>query len=290
MSEVQEKQGMGWREWLGWAALGFSIFGVLWFAIAALGSKFGLWGWQFGLGVMTIGWGPKLLMASLGLSVISLILGLTAPPRTKHVILSLAALLIGLLAFFRVAGFGAHAAALPPIHDVQTDWSSPIAFSAELMAIRKADGALNAVEDAPVIAESANSRWPGMGGRPVSEVQEEAEFDPARMEEPEDAPYPYAIETLVLEADFNAVAAEIEALMSARGWEIVTANPEAGLFEATEVSTWFGFKDDIALRLERGETGVRVDMRSVSRVGLSDLGANAKRVDAFLGDLEQVAR
>ena len=63
--------------------------------------------------------------------------------------------------------------------------------------------------------------------------------------------------------------------------------PEEGRFEATETSAFFQFKDDVVLRVRPSETGERsiVDMRSVSRVGISDLGMNAKRVRAFLADL-----
>ena len=75
--------------------------------------------------------------------------------------------------------------------------------------------------------------------------------------------------------------------VNAKGWKIVTAEPEEGRIEATETSFWFEFKDDIMIRvLPEGESGSRIDVRSVSRVGLSDLGANAKRVKLFLEDLE----
>lgn len=290
MSEETQQMQTGWRGKLAAGAFGFSIFSVLWFVIAALGSKFGLWGWQFGLGVMTIQIGPILLMMAIGVSLVAFIAGLTKAPRVKPVILSLAAILVACLGFGRVAGFGAQAGALPPLHDIQTDWSSPILFSEMMMDARTAGQALNPVEAAPVVelAEGYRERWPGVHGRLVSEVQEEAEFDPETMAEPEDAPYP-TIEPLVLTADKAAVASAVEALIRKRGWTMVTADAEAGLFEATETSGWYGFKDDVAVRLTETEEGVRVDMRSVSRVGLSDLGANATRVSQFLLDLKREA-
>ena len=52
------------------------------------------------------------------------------------------------------------------------------------------------------------------------------------------------------------------------------------------MSTWFGFKDDIVVRVRPEGAGSRVDVRSMSRVGLSDLGANAARVRAFLARLQ----
>jgi fatty-acyl-CoA synthase len=57
------------------------------------------------------------------------------------------------------------------------------------------------------------------------------------------------------------------------------------MLEATATTGWFGFKDDIAVRIRAVDGATRVDMRSVSRVGLSDLGANARRVSAFMDEL-----
>jgi len=52
--------------------------------------------------------------------------------------------------------------------------------------------------------------------------------------------------------------------------------------EAVFVSQWFGFKDDFIVRLKsNSQSDVIVDVRSKSRVGLSDLGANAARIKAF---------
>jgi uncharacterized protein (DUF1499 family) len=66
------------------------------------------------------------------------------------------------------------------------------------------------------------------------------------------------------------------------GWEIVTADRTAGRIEATDTTFWFGFKDDVVVRLTPWGTGTRVDVRSVSRVGRSDVGTNARRITSFL--------
>ena len=66
------------------------------------------------------------------------------------------------------------------------------------------------------------------------------------------------------------------------GWEIYHESPDAGLFEATDQTFWFGFKDDVVVRVRAAEGGSRIDLRSVSRVGQGDLGANARRIAAFL--------
>ena len=76
-----------------------------------------------------------------------------------------------------------------------------------------------------------------------------------------------------------------EALARERGWEVASADPR-GIVEATDTSTFFRFKDDVVVRVTPNPTGgSHVDMRSVSRVGVSDVGVNAKRIRAFLDDL-----
>jgi uncharacterized protein (DUF1499 family) len=66
------------------------------------------------------------------------------------------------------------------------------------------------------------------------------------------------------------------------GWEIVSSDEAAGRIEAVATTRWFGFKDDIAVRVGATARGSRIDVRSRSRVGRSDLGANARRIQAFL--------
>ena len=285
-------QSAGWRLKLAGAALAVSIFAVLWFAAAALGTKFGLWGWQFGLGKMTIGWGPAIAFGAAGLAAIALVIGFIKSPRTQPVILALAALLVALMLVFRLVGFGAQAASLPPIHDIQTDWSDPVRFSEALLAQRKSDDAMNPVEDAPVIPEAPGieERWPGMGGRLVSEVQEEAESERTVDGETVPPAYDRPIEPLYFDQSPGEVAGYALKIAEDRGWDIFT-RPEAGedveqtMIEATATTGWFGFKDDIAVRIRAVEGATRVDMRSISRVGLSDLGANARRVSAFMDEL-----
>ena len=75
-------------------ALVFAIFGALWFFIAAGGTKLGLWDWRTGFGTLTMGWGPKIVMAALAVAVIAMIVSLVAAPRKRPFILALAALLV----------------------------------------------------------------------------------------------------------------------------------------------------------------------------------------------------
>jgi hypothetical protein len=70
--------------------------------------------------------------------------------------------------------------------------------------------------------------------------------------------------------------------LQAMGLEIVAADERAGRLEAVATTQWFGFKDDVAVRIAPAGQGSRIDVRSKSRVGRSDLGTNAKRIQELL--------
>ena len=65
------------------------------------------------------------------------------------------------------------------------------------------------------------------------------------------------------------------------GWKIVAADAATGRIEAIATTSWFGFTDDVVIRIAPNGTGSRIDIRSHSRVGRGDLGANARRVREF---------
>jgi uncharacterized protein (DUF1499 family) len=81
---------------------------------------------------------------------------------------------------------------------------------------------------------------------------------------------------------FSRAALAAEAM----GWELVGRDAAAGTLEAVDTTKWFGFKDDIAIRVTPAPGGSRIDVRSKSRVGRSDLGANAERIRAYLERLK----
>jgi uncharacterized protein (DUF1499 family) len=78
-----------------------------------------------------------------------------------------------------------------------------------------------------------------------------------------------------------------KAVVAKMGMELVDANPREGRIEATQTSLFYGFKDDIVVRISRSSDGAKVDVRSKSRVGRSDVGQNAKRIRAFLAELQR---
>jgi len=76
------------------------------------------------------------------------------------------------------------------------------------------------------------------------------------------------------------------AAAEAMGWEVVGRDADAGRIEAVDSTKWFGFKDDIAIRVRAADAGSRVDIRSKSRVGRGDLGTNAQRIRAYVERLK----
>lgn len=80
---------------------------------------------------------------------------------------------------------------------------------------------------------------------------------------------------------FHASLAAVKAM----GWAVAAAVEAEGRIEATATTRLLRFKDDVVIRIRAHDAGTRLDIRSASRVGDSDLGANAKRINAFLLEL-----
>jgi len=138
---------------------------------------------------------------------------------------------------------------VPPIHDITTDPDDPPAFEA-LLPLRA--GAPNPAEyGGAEVAARQRAGYPDLGPLVVAAPPERA----------------YAA----------ALAATLE-----MGWQIVAAEEDAGRIEASDRTFWFGFTDDIVVRIRPDGAGSRIDVRSTSRVGAGDAGTNAARIRAFL--------
>jgi len=70
------------------------------------------------------------------------------------------------------------------------------------------------------------------------------------------------------------------------GWELVAQDASAGRIEATDTTFWFRFKDDVVIKIDQQGSDTAVDVRSVSRVGTGDVGANAIRMRKLFALLE----
>lgn len=258
--------------------LGLAVFGAVlapvWFAAAGLGAKLGLWDWRFGLGTMTREIGPMIVIGAAVIAGIALLWTLIKPPR-KHALIAAVCLAVPLMVLGRLAGAQQVGLSLPPIHDVQTNWEAPIQPSDVLIA-QRGEGA-NAIQDAPVIGEALAERWPAFAGKTNAEAQAMS--------------YPY-LEPIETSLERDAAFVVVREVIEARGWPVVYQDPRvSGVIEATAETFWYGFKDDVLARVQAREAGGTViDLRSVSRVGLSDLGANAKRLNELSRDIKIALR
>jgi uncharacterized protein (DUF1499 family) len=90
------------------------------------------------------------------------------------------------------------------------------------------------------------------------------------------------IQPLILDTSSAEAFAKAQSAAQAMGWEIVSADPAAGRLEAVATTFWFGFKDDVTVRVTPQGAASRIDVRSRSRVGRGDAGANAERIRRYL--------
>lgn len=229
--------------------LAAAVFAIALLLASGPGTRGGMWPWQFGLLLFVLaGWiGIVVAIASVVLLAMSMV-----PRWRRHPWMPLVALCLALAAVAPPLIFRAQARQAPPIHDVTTDPEDPPQFVA-LRAVREKSP--NGLEyGGPKVAAEQRAAYPDIKPLTVS----------------------------------TAPRAEIQrAIDAARamGWDIVASDAASGRIEATAHTRWFGFADDIVVRIRPQGTGSRVDVRSVSRVGVSDVGANAARIREYLGRL-----
>jgi uncharacterized protein (DUF1499 family) len=217
--------------------------------VAGPGTRLGLWEFRFGFTLMR--WAVYAAGAAGILALLFLLI-----PRTRQgngLLLGLALVICATVVAVPLLQYQT-ARSVPRIHDITTDTVDPPAFVA-VAPLR---------EDAPNPVEYE--------GEQIAREQREAYPDIVTFDT--DA-YPAIV--------FQQALDVVEML----GWELVEANPEQGRIEATDTTFWFGFKDDVVIRIQSSDTGTRVDVRSKSRVGLSDVGANANRIRRFLDALDE---
>ena len=138
---------------------------------------------------------------------------------------------------------------------------------------------------------------PGAGLPAINDITTDPEDPPLFSATDRDTSYPaerFAPQQREAYPDLEPIrvsSAADQALVLARetaeslGWEIVSVDPAAGLLEAREVSRIFRFVDDIAVRVRPMRAGAVIDVRSKSRDGRGDLGANARRIRAFTASI-----
>ncbi len=141
----------------------------------------------------------------------------------------------------------------PRIHDISTDLQDPPVFTA---AQQQRGSGSNSLDTAPETQALQAAAYP--------EVQ-----------------------TLRSALEYEVIFDKAVRVAMELGWEIYRQDRNAGVIEAVDTTAIMGFKDDIVIRVRTSADGSLVDLRSVSRVGLGDLGANARRINSFIERMQQ---
>lgn len=260
----QQSQGR-WGRRLSWAALVLSLGGIATGLIAAVGTGTGVW--TYSLGLRLLGYG---LFAAIGGGLLAIVAWVVARRsggragwRTGLALLS-ALLFTGYLGSMILT-----ARSLPAIHDAATDLDNLPQF-----------------RTLPLRADNL-ARVPDQGRADLKALSPEERWKALHRQA-----YP-DLRTLRVAAAPAAVLEQARGLVEQRGWKVASVDPAGGTIEATATTLFFRFKDDVVIRVRPDPAragGSIVDMRSTSRVGLSDLGVNARRVKSFLSDLEAALR
>jgi hypothetical protein len=218
--------------------------------------------WHFRVGLMPLSY---LFYAAAAGGVLALI-GLFLGRRTGKLLLTnLLGLIVAAGFLLYLGSFARTAAAVPPIHDITTN----LADMPEFSRLRVREDNYKSVEKtsrADLQPLAPVERWRRLHAEAYGDLRT--------------VRVPWSVAETVQRA---------ERVARDRGWEIVRADPAAGILEATDTTFFFRFKDDVVLRARAtpGGGGTDVDMRSLSRVGGSDVGKNAERIRGFLADLQE---
>lgn len=232
--------------WWSQAIMIGAIVAAVLLPLGALGHRLGVW--SFGTGFVFLAGGAFLSIVTVLGGIVALIVALRTGREADRPFLYIGLLIAGAIVVLMAAQIGT-ARSVPPIHNISTDTADPPAFDAAL-GLRGADS--NPVDyDAAKLAAAQQAAYPRVK--------------------------PILTDRTVAESFDRAVN-----VLNGMGLEVVAADHAAGRIEAVATSFWFGFKDDLVVRIREKGTGSVVDLHSVSRVGQSDLGVNAKRIEEFI--------
>ncbi len=244
----------------GWIVLVLAISAVIVFFGSAFGSGIGLWGWQAGLGILP--WTGLIAVIALIIAIVGIILDRRKQRKTRWPLLGLGTIVsLGFVGY--LASYAMTIGSLPAIHDITTDLADTPQFSALTLRADNWDN-IPGADDGEMRGMNPRQRW--------ATLHQDAYPD---------------IRSVRIDQPVAEVIEKAKRLAEDRGWEVVSVDPASGHLEATATISLFRFKDDVVIRARAAENGQAsiIDMRSVSRVGIHDLGANAKRVRQFLSDL-----
>jgi len=235
-------------------AMLLAIAAVVLLALGPLGWRAGWWHYRVAFSSL-FPWAGYCGVAAAALAVLALLLGRRVGGRRAAA--SVLAFVIGAAIAYVPWHYDRMRDSVPPIHDITTDTRNPPQFRA-VLPMRDKERANSVAYEGAAVGDQQRRFYPDIA--PLS-----LGLDPRK-----------------------AFARALDAA-TAMGWTLVASDAAEGRIEASERSFWFGFTDDVVIRIAAGDAGSRIDVRSVSRVGRSDFGVNAARVRAYLSKLRGAA-
>lgn len=240
------------RSWWAKATLVGSVIALVLLVLGPVGTRLGVWGFQTGLLLIVP---AGVLLAAIGLLVglvsifVSKKRGFDGDPPSLFISIAICALIIVTMGLQFQKG-----ASVPAIHNISTDVVDPPQFTEAIVALR-------------------------------GELSNPLTYDAQELAVVQQGAYP-EVRTQQVSTNGAETVRKVVTALEEMGLEVITVDEGAGVVEATDTTFWFGFKDDVVVRVREMGDGSLVDVRSVSRVGLSDLGKNADRIMDLLGRLD----
>ena len=236
---------------LAWTGLGVAAASGIAELLAGPGYRLG-W-WPLGPGIQIVRWSATVAVVAIVVALAAAIAARVYRAR-RALLAALAGLVVALIVATPPVYLWRQADRLPHIHDVSTDTGNPPRFVA-ILPLRKE--ARNSTEYSTDAAAKQKAGYPDLAA-------------------------------VLLDVPPAQALQRAERAARAMSWDIVAVAPEDLRIEATDTTLLFGFKDDIVIRVTASGSGSRVDARSLSRVGGSDFGTNAKRILSFMRRLAEV--
>ncbi|MEO8164243.1 MAG: DUF1499 domain-containing protein [Betaproteobacteria bacterium] len=231
--------------WLVFAGLSVAILSAAAMVLSGLGYRLDLYHFRIGFTIMR--WAFWFALTGAILSLAGLVM--TAGKPGRILIAALIGIAIGAGTAYVPWSLKQTVEALPFIHDISTDTTNPPEFIAAARLRKPTDHPLT------------------YDGQEVADLQHKA--------------YPDLV-SLMTGAPSDKVFEAAKAAIASMGMQLVEAAPAQGRIEATQTSLLYGFTDDMVVRITPVAEGTKIDVRSKSRVGRSDVGQNAKRIRTFL--------
>lgn len=222
----------------------FAVLAVLGFPIAVVGFRLGLFPFDSSF---------KILGGTVVLAAVIFFLGmLMSFIKRQDAGLAKSARTAAMIALLPLIGLGSQmftAKSVPAIHNISTDVVNPPEFD-KVIALR-------------------------------TDVNNPLEYNIAELASVQIQAYPN-VKTLITDLSLEEAHTQAKSVIESMGLELVNSDPSRGIIEATETTVIWGFKDDVVVQISEKNGKTAIDLRSVSRIGTSDLGANAKRIEKFL--------